>query len=243
MDRASTPNAYALVTPEPQHAPTLESFDVDSEHKSKALIQSPSRHFPFLQLPLERILSHHPQMLTACQDPLIMLVRILTQPCSFTLTPVYQQVLQRLVAILGIISKNPSNPSFDQYIFESILALTRFVVHGAPATLPTFEQALFGPFTVIPQRDINQYIPYIFQVLAQMLSLHTTGVPAEYRSLLPFCSHPRAGKKWSIPGFVKLLRAFLARDAQEMVRAGQFERVLATVQQRLVRVNERRVGI
>ena len=44
-----------------------------------------------------------------------------------TLTPVYQQVLQRLVAILGTISKNPSNPNFDQYIFESISALMRCV--------------------------------------------------------------------------------------------------------------------
>ncbi|KAF8452427.1 CAS/CSE protein [Boletus edulis BED1] len=152
-----------------------------------------------------------------------------------TLTPVYQQVLQRLVAILGIISKNPSNPSFDQYIFESISALMRFVVHGTPATLPTFEQALFGPFTVILQQDIDQYIPYIFHVLAQMLSLHTTGVPAEYRSLLPFLLTPACWQqKGSIPGLVKLLRAFLARDAQEMVRAGQLERVLAIVQQRLV---------
>ncbi|KAF8414428.1 hypothetical protein L210DRAFT_3659215 [Boletus edulis BED1] len=29
-DRASAPNAHALVAPEPQHAPTLESFDADS---------------------------------------------------------------------------------------------------------------------------------------------------------------------------------------------------------------------
>ncbi|KAI9569377.1 armadillo-type protein [Boletus coccyginus] len=132
-----------------------------------------------------------------------------------TLTPVYQQVLQRLVAILGTISKNPSNPNFDQYIFESISALMRFVVHGTPATLPTFEQALFGPFTIILQQDIDQYIPYVFQILAQMLSLQTAG-------------------KGSIPGLVKLLRAFLARDASEMVKAGQLEGVLAIVQQRLV---------
>lgn len=37
----------------------------------------------------------------------------------------YQRLLQRLVAILGVISKNPSNPNFDQYIFESISALLR----------------------------------------------------------------------------------------------------------------------
>lgn len=40
----------------------------------------------------------------------------------------YERVLQRLVAILGVISKNPSNPNFDQYIFESISALMRSVL-------------------------------------------------------------------------------------------------------------------
>jgi exportin-2 (importin alpha re-exporter) len=42
-----------------------------------------------------------------------------------TLTPAYEQTLGRLVGILGVISKNPSNPLFDQYIFESISGLTR----------------------------------------------------------------------------------------------------------------------
>ncbi|KAI6026014.1 CAS/CSE protein [Pisolithus marmoratus] len=152
-----------------------------------------------------------------------------------TLTPVYQQVLQRLVAILGVISKNPSNPNFDQYIFESISALMRFVVHGTPSTLPTFEKTLFGPFTFILQQDIDQYIPYVFQILAQMLDMHTTGVPTEYRSLLPFLLMPAPWQqKGSIPGLVKLLRAFLAHDADEMVANNQIASVLAIVQQRLI---------
>lgn len=43
-----------------------------------------------------------------------------------TLTPGYERTLQRLVGILGVISKNPSNPNFDQFIFESISALLRY---------------------------------------------------------------------------------------------------------------------
>ncbi|OJA14948.1 hypothetical protein AZE42_03705 [Rhizopogon vesiculosus] len=152
-----------------------------------------------------------------------------------TLTPVYQQILQRLVNVLGIIAKNPSNPNFDQYIFESISALLRFVVSGTPSTLPTFEQALFGPFTYILQQDIDQYIPYVFQILAQMLEAHTTGVPTEYRSLLPFLLTPTCWQqKGSIPGLVKLLKAFLARDAAEMLNTGQIRSVLAVIQQRLI---------
>lgn len=44
-----------------------------------------------------------------------------------SLTPVYQHVLGRLVRILSVTSKNPSNPNFDQYLFEAISALIRFV--------------------------------------------------------------------------------------------------------------------
>ena len=94
-------------------------------------------------------------------------------------------------------------------------------------------RALVLPFVYLTLS--TEYIPYVFQILAQMLSMHTTGVPSEYRTLLPFLLTPACWQqKGSIPGLVKLLRAFLARDAPEMVKAGQVERVLAIVQQRLV---------
>ncbi|KAI9431167.1 importin alpha re-exporter [Lactarius indigo] len=127
--------------------------------------------------------------------------------------------------ILRNISQNPSNPNFDQYIFESI---------SVPDSITVFETALFPPFTEILQKDIDQYIPYVFQILAQMLTLHR-GVPVDYRALLPFLLTPAIwAQKGSIPGLVALLRAFLARDAVAMVEANQHTSVLGIVQQRLV---------
>jgi exportin-2 (importin alpha re-exporter) len=68
-----------------------------------------------------------------------------------------------------------------------------------------------------------------------MLELHTTDVPAEYRSLLPFLLTPAIWQqKGSIPGLVKLLKAFLTKDSKQMVAAGQFTSVLAVAQQRLI---------
>ncbi|KZT00874.1 uncharacterized protein LAESUDRAFT_731806 [Laetiporus sulphureus 93-53] len=152
-----------------------------------------------------------------------------------TFTEGYEKILQRLVGILGIISKNPSNPMFDQYIFESISALMRFIVAAKPTSLSTFEESLFGPFTIIIQQDIDQYIPYVFQILAQMLELHPSDVPAAYHNLLPFLLTPAAWtQKGSIPGLVKLLKAFLARDAKGMIANGQLTPVLAVAQQRLI---------
>ena len=45
-----------------------------------------------------------------------------------TLAPNYEPLLRRLINILGAIAKNPSNPNFDQYIFESISALIRYAI-------------------------------------------------------------------------------------------------------------------
>ena len=71
------------------------------------------------------------------------------------LTPVHEGVLNRLVNILGEISRNPSNPKFNQYCFESVSGLIRFVCEGTPATLSTFEAAIFGPAQVILAQDVT----------------------------------------------------------------------------------------
>jgi exportin-2 (importin alpha re-exporter) len=42
------------------------------------------------------------------------------------LLPHYEAILSNLIAILTEISKNPSNPKFNHYTFESISALIRY---------------------------------------------------------------------------------------------------------------------
>ncbi|KAL5498046.1 CSE1_1 [Sanghuangporus vaninii] len=152
-----------------------------------------------------------------------------------TLVPTYQNLLRRLIGVLGAIAKNPSNPNFDQYIFESISALIRFTVATSPESLSTFEENLFGPFIIILQQDIDQFTPYVFQIISQMLELHRGEIPADYRSLLPFLLQPSSwAQKGSIPGLVRLLKAFLRTDAAELASTGQFTSILAVVQQKLI---------
>lgn len=68
-----------------------------------------------------------------------------------------------------------------------------------------------------------------------MLDLHTHDVPAAYRELLPFLLTPAGWQqKGSVPGLVKLLKAFLSHDAKQMVATGQYIAVLAVIQQRLI---------
>ena len=69
-----------------------------------------------------------------------------------------------------------------------------------------------------------------------MLEFHKGGsTPDEYRSLLPILLTPAMWQqKGSIPGLVRLLKAFLSQDNEQMAAAGQVASVLAVVQQRLI---------
>ena len=68
-----------------------------------------------------------------------------------------------------------------------------------------------------------------------MLELHTSAIPAAYREILPVLLTPANWQqKGSVPGLVKLLQAFLARDAAQMVATGQYLSVLGVIQQRLI---------
>ncbi|KAF8596041.1 hypothetical protein BDV93DRAFT_79575 [Ceratobasidium sp. AG-I] len=154
-----------------------------------------------------------------------------------TLTPNFATILAKLVAILGVISQNPSNPNFNQYCFESISALMRFVCASNPQAVAQFEEALFGPFTIIIQQDVDQFIPYVFQILAQMLEIHTTSVPPAYASLLPILFTPAVWQqRGNVPALVRLIKAFIAKDPGSV----DVRTVLAVVQQRLIpsRVND-----
>ncbi|WVQ82556.1 hypothetical protein IAT38_004685 [Cryptococcus sp. DSM 104549] len=152
-----------------------------------------------------------------------------------SLTPVYQGILTRLVNILGEISKNPSNPRFNQYCFESVSALVRFVCEGSPDALVTFEQALFGPAQHILANDVVEFMPYILQILAQLLELHPpTELTSEYQQLLgPLLHASLWEQRGNIPALARIWKALLMRGADMIASQGQVQSLLG-IFQRLV---------
>ena len=59
-----------------------------------------------------------------------------------------------------------------------------------------------------------EFSPFVFQILSQMLELHTTTMPNTYQALVPPLL---MGSLWTqrgnIPALVRLVRAFLAKGA------------------------------
>lgn len=167
------------------------------------------------------------------------------------LASVYADIMNRLVNILALISKNPSNPNFNQYTFESISALIRFIVPAAPGALQAFETGLLGPMSFILREDIDrklhslyhnqlsfcssEFVPYTFQILSQLLELNSGPIPSFYSDFLSQILVPQPwAQKGSVPGLVRFIRGFLDKGANELIQNKQFEVVLGIIQQRLI---------
>ncbi|WFD01326.1 importin-alpha export receptor [Malassezia yamatoensis] len=140
-------------------------------------------------------------------------------------------VLRQLVQILTVTSRNPSNPRFTQFLFESIAATIRY----AGPQLDAVESQFFAPFTQILQTDAVEYVPYVFQILAQLLEMRAAQsvkqLPENYATLLPPLLTPQLWEqKGNIPALVRLLRAYLALAPDRIVEGQHIEAFLGIYQ-------------
>lgn len=81
--------------------------------------------------------------------------------------------VQALTGMLLEVCKNPKSPGFNHYLFESVAALIKHGTAADPTNLIKFEDTLFGPFDVVLQQDVQEFHPYVFQILAQLIELNT----------------------------------------------------------------------
>lgn len=87
----------------------------------------------------------------------------------------------------------------------------------------------------------SEFVPFVFQILSQMLELHTTQeLPASYTALLPSLLTPALWQSRSnVPALVRLLQAFLAKGGDEFVTASTLQSLLGIYQSLIAsRVND-----
>ncbi len=150
--------------------------------------------------------------------------------------PVTGIVFGRLAAALERVCKNPRNPSYNHYLFESIAALVRNCCSKDPSMTSQLEALLFPPFQMVLQMDILEFTPYVFQVLAQLLEFRPqeAGLGLAYTSLFPpLLSASLWEKKGNVPGLVRLLQAYIKQAPNELLTSltpmlGIFQRLNAS---------------
>lgn len=68
------------------------------------------------------------------------------------IAPVAPTCLQALAQMLVEVCKNPKNPGFNHYLFESVAALIKHATAADPGMIETFEQMLFPAFNHVLQQ-------------------------------------------------------------------------------------------
>lgn len=133
--------------------------------------------------------------------------------------PYMSVVLPKLTVILEAVSKNPSRPHFNHYLFETLALAIRIVCTAEPAAVSSFEDALFPIFQNILQQDIMEFMPYVFQMLALLIEMReaTSAIPDPYWALFPCLLSPTL---WDRPGnvtpLIKLICAFIRRGSPQV---------------------------
>lgn len=129
-----------------------------------------------------------------------------------------QDLLVQLVKITEAISRNPSNPKFNHYTFESIAILIKFNAKPPLTMIPRFMELILPTFLNILGQDVQEFASYVFQILSYMLELLPEGqeLPLSYKQLIkPLLSPSVWELRGNIPAVTRLLKAIIKYSPQD----------------------------
>lgn len=149
-----------------------------------------------------------------------------------SVVPFLQTLLPQLTTKLQAVCKNPSKPHFNHYLFETLSLAIRIVCKSNPAAVTSFEDVLFPTFQAILQQDIQEFIPYVFQLLSLLMEMTNQGtIPEPYMQLLPCLLSPVLWERPANVGpLVRLLSAFSIQASAQIVAQDKLNGFLGVFQ-------------
>ncbi|KAK6142691.1 hypothetical protein DH2020_023039 [Rehmannia glutinosa] len=108
-----------------------------------------------------------------------------------------------LATVLNRVCENPKNPAFNHYMFESVALLIRRACEQDPSLISAFETSLLPSLQMILSRDVSEFFPYAFQLLAQLVDLNRSPLPGNYMEIFALLLLPDSWKKsGNVPALV-----------------------------------------
>ena len=156
--------------------------------------------------------------------------------------PISFHVLPPLVETLDRVSKNPTNPHFNHYLFECLAIIVKSVtsseigIDAICIACNQFESLLFPIFQVILSQDVVEFVPYAFQIFAQLLNARTDleGLSEFHLALFPPLLSPSLWeRKGNVPALTDLFRAYISKGISDLITANHLEGILGVFQKLL----------
>ncbi|SCU95530.1 LADA_0G16094g1_1 [Lachancea dasiensis] len=173
---------------------------------------------------------HSPEKLAENEFLMKTVFRVLTTTEELS-APFAPETVHQLLEIVSIICKNPSNPRFSHYCFESLGVVLRF----NEQSIPEFLNLLMPKFLEILSEDVQEFIPYAIQLIAYCIEQLPSGsaLPESVSQLSqPILSPSVWEMKGNIPAVTRLLKDIIRVDPNaypDLVPVlGVFQRLIAS---------------
>lgn len=132
-----------------------------------------------------------------------------------------------LATVLKRVCENPKNPDFNHHLFDSVALLIRRACEQDPSIISAFETNLLPILQVILSKDITEFFPYAFQLLAQLVDFNRSPLPGNYMDIFAILLLQDSWKKSAnVPSLVRLLQAFLRKAPHELNQQGRLSNIL-----------------
>ena len=143
--------------------------------------------------------------------------------------PILDMITSSLVNITKVIRHNPSNPAFCYYHFEAVGALIRF---AGPAQPDKIEEDLFPVLTEVLSGQTEEFMPYVFQLLALMVVTNPSPtLSARMQTIVPPTLDPSLwNSRGNVPALTRFLCNVLPKGAEQIATANQTEAILVIFQ-------------
>ncbi|CAR24640.1 importin-alpha export receptor [Lachancea thermotolerans CBS 6340] len=145
--------------------------------------------------------------------------------------PFAHEIAKQLLHIISIISKNPSNPRFSHYCFESLGVVVKF----NKQSMSEFMEMMMPQFLEILSEDVQEFTPYSIQIIAyciEQLPAASSLPPSVSQLCQPILSPAVWELKGNIPALTRLLKDILRVDPTaypDLVPVlGVFQRLIAS---------------
>ncbi|CAH2351879.1 importin alpha re-exporter [[Candida] railenensis] len=179
--------------------------------------------------------SSAPEKLSENEFLIKCIMRVLITAESEAITAEFRlSLIEQLLKMISIISTNPSNPKFSHYVFESLGLLIKY---SNKSNISNLIQVILPSLLTILGNDVQEFVPYTFQILAFMLEELPSSepLPESYTQLIKPLLSPSVWEfRGNIPGITRLLIAILKQDPQVFVETEQSLTPLLGVFQKLI---------
>jgi len=150
-------------------------------------------------------------------------------------------IMGKLKDVLDRICKQPKSADFNHFVFEAIACLINCLHKTSPGILGDFEKSVLPLFQAILKDDFAGFAPYVYQLMSMFLFLTPASTLSEL-DIFVLEHYAVVPDSWeatgNVPALVRLLKAFLRKDAQTIIQRGKFDAILGVFQKLLASANQ-----